>query len=118
MTKKDSGKGKVLRRMDPPFHGHYYMHEDMGVYKCKSCETPLFSSKAKIYTGSGWPSFDAALTDSIQLKKGEAKRGKEVFCVNCKQFLGLLIEGENFTAKRQRFDINSTALTFTPSTDE
>ena len=105
-------KKSALDKMEPPFSGHYYMHEDKGIYQCKSCGAELFSSEAKIHTGSGWPSFDAALKDAVSLKKGDSKRGEEVYCAECDQFLGLFIEGENFTSKKQRFDINSTALKF------
>jgi peptide methionine sulfoxide reductase MsrB len=108
-------KKQALDKMDPPFQGLYFMHQDEGVYHCKSCGAALFSSEDKIHTGSGWPSFDGAKEDAVKLKKGDAARGQEVYCSQCDSFLGILIKGENFTEKKKRYDINSTALKFKAS---
>ncbi len=104
----------IVTKMDEPFQGQYYMHEDKGIYKCMKCDQPLFSSKAKINTGSGWPSFDKALKDAVETHKGDYERGEEVHCSVCKQFVGLLIKGENFTDAKLRYDINSSAVKFVP----
>ena len=40
-----------------PFSNKYYRHKGRGQYLCKVCQEPLFSSKAKYDSGSGWPSF-------------------------------------------------------------
>ena len=111
---RKKSSSNIRTKMDEPFQGQYYTHEDNGVYKCRNCGQPLFSSKAKIHTGSGWPSFDNALKDAVDTQKGDSKRGEEVHCLECKSFLGLLIKGENFTSAGMRFDINSTAIKFAP----
>ena len=36
----------------------YNFTKEEGVYVCAACETPLFESKDKYDSGSGWPSFD------------------------------------------------------------
>lgn len=97
--------------MDPPIQGQYYMHESMGTYHCRSCQRALFSSVHKFYSGSGYPSFDRPLSDSVRLKKG-LNRGRAVHCADCDAFLGRLIQDENFTETKQRYDINSSALQF------
>ena len=40
-----------------PFSNKYNRHKGRGQYLCKVCQEPLFSSKAKYDSGSGWPSF-------------------------------------------------------------
>ena len=111
---RKKSESNIATQMDEPFQGQYYMHEDEGIYKCRKCDQNLFSSKAKIHTGSGWPSFDKALSDAVEVKKGEADRGKEVYCSSCKQFIGLFIKGESFSDAKQRFDINSSVIKFAP----
>ena len=39
------------------FTGKYNKHNENGVYKCIGCGTPLFSSRTKYESGTGWPSF-------------------------------------------------------------
>jgi len=40
-----------------PFTGEYNDNKAEGVYYSVAAETPLFSSKDKFDSGSGWPSF-------------------------------------------------------------
>ena len=97
--------------MDPPIQGQYYMHESVGVYCCRACQTPLFSSAGKFYSGSGYPSFDRCLPGAVQLSDG-LERGRAVHCSACEAFLGRLIRDEAFTDTHHRYDINSSALQF------
>ncbi|GAH46463.1 unnamed protein product, partial [marine sediment metagenome] len=39
-------------------------NEEKGIYYCAGCGTPLFDSKIKFKSGSGWPSFSAPIKDS------------------------------------------------------
>ena len=36
-----------------------------GTYLCRNCGLAIFSSKDKFYSGSGWPSFDREIKNSI-----------------------------------------------------
>src|SRR5262245_49446976 len=45
------------RGTEPAFSGKYLNSKGEGVYKCVSCKTPIFDSKTKFDSGTGWPSF-------------------------------------------------------------
>lgn len=97
--------------MDPPIQGQYYMHEGSGIYECRKCESSLFSSAHKFYSGSGYPSFEKAIDNSVR-RGDRMDRGIAVHCAKCGYFLGRMIRDEGFTDMQHRFDINSSALRF------
>ncbi len=42
---------------EPPFTGKYWNQHEDGIFACVCCGTPLFDSKTKFESGTGWPSF-------------------------------------------------------------
>jgi len=50
---------KVARQQgtEPPFRNEYHDHHEDGVYFSVCSDTPLFDSKDKFESGTGWPSF-------------------------------------------------------------
>ena len=50
---------RILRTegTEQPFCGTLLDNKKTGVYLCAGCELPLFSSRAKFHSGTGWPSF-------------------------------------------------------------
>ena len=103
----------VLREKgtEPAFSGKL-LHDDRdGMYKCKVCNSQLFSSDAKFDSGTGWPSFDEVIPGSI-LEIPDDSYGMhriEVVCAKCKSHLGhLFLDGPTKTGKR--YCLNSVCL--------
>ena len=53
----------VLREggTEPKFSSTLLAEKAMGTYRCAGCDTPLFDSRQKFDSGTGWPSFANAL---------------------------------------------------------
>ena len=48
-----------------PFTGEYTDMDDKGTYSCVVCDSPLFLSKTKFHSSSGWPSFWAPIKGAL-----------------------------------------------------
>lgn len=107
---------KVLREKEtePAFSNEYNANKKKGTYLCAACEQPLFSSKAKFDSGTGWPSFFAPLEkNSVKevLDKSYGMIRTEVVCSNCGGHLGhLFTDGPEPTGLR--YCLNSVSLDF------
>lgn len=102
----------ILRKgTEYPGTGEYNHFKEEGIFVCRQCEAPLFTSEDKFDSGCGWPSFDEASPNVERVLDADGRR-VEIICKNCKGHLGHVFEGERFTAKNTRHCVNSLSIKF------
>ena len=82
----------VLRNhgTERPFTSPLNDEKRTGVFRCAGCGEPLFDSKTKYESGSGWPSFYAPMADSVDTTSDNSHGmiRTEVTCAKCGGHLG------------------------------
>ena len=105
----------VLREYDTerPFSSPLNKLYEAGTYICAGCKQPLYASETKFDSGTGWPSFYAALPNAVgtSVDKSFLMTRTEVHCDRCGGHLGHIFnDGPQPTGKRHC--INGVALNF------
>jgi peptide-methionine (R)-S-oxide reductase len=107
---------EVLREKgtEVAFTGEYWDNHKKGTYVCAACQLPLFDSKTKFESGTGWPSFYQPIEEKAVLKIEDTSYGmvrEEIACSQCGGHLGHVFEdGPQPTGLR--YCMNSASLKF------
>ncbi|WP_353203685.1 peptide-methionine (R)-S-oxide reductase MsrB [Sphingomonas sp.] len=107
----------VLRHenTETPFTSPLNDEHRAGMFACAGCALPVFSSKTKFDSGTGWPSFWAPLAGAVRTRVDSTLgfSRTEVHCRRCGGHLGHVFDdGPKPTGKR--YCMNGVAMTFAP----
>lgn len=100
---------------EPPLSSHLNMEKRPGVYVCRACRLPLFTSEMKFESGTGWPSFFTSITKHLATKRDFLLiiPRTEYHCVRCGGHQGHVFD-DGPAPTGERWCNNGLALSFVP----
>jgi peptide-methionine (R)-S-oxide reductase len=104
---------------EPPFRNAYWDHHEDGVYFSVGSDTPLFDSRDKFESGTGWPSFTQPIEPLFVAETTDDSHGMtrtEVHSAVDGGHLGHVFP-DGPAPTHQRYCMNSAALKFMPRKD-
>ena len=113
---------QVLREngTERAFAGKLWDEKSAGTYRCKGCGEPVFSSRTKFDSGTGWPSFYEPMGGGAvetETDRSLFMTRTEVHCSKCGGHLGHVFP-DGPQPGGQRYCINSCSLDFDESVAE
>lgn len=108
----------VLRQGSTEFPGTSPLNSEhrSGLFVCAGCALPLFASRTKFDSGTGWPSFYDHLPKAIGTRSDSSlgEQRTEVHCARCAGHLGHVFDdGPQPTGLR--YCMNGVAMAFHPA---
>ncbi|MHA8081827.1 peptide-methionine (R)-S-oxide reductase MsrB [Aquirufa sp. A-Brett2-15D] len=106
----------ILRQKgtERPYTGKFLMHTEKGMYTCRGCGAPLFSSNSKFDSHCGWPSFDKEVKAGVIKETVDNTLGMrrvEITCAKCGGHLGHVFD-DGPTDTGLRYCVNSVSIGF------
>ena len=98
---------------EPSFSSPLDKEKRAGTFACAGCSLPLFSSKTKFDSGTGWPSFWKPLDNAV-VEESDTTLGMrrvEILCRRCGGHLGHVFE-DGPPPTGLRYCMNGLALAF------
>jgi peptide-methionine (R)-S-oxide reductase len=105
---------------EPPFCGGLLDNKQDGIYGCRLCGLPLFRSRAKFESGTGWPSFFEPFDPDHIREIQDVSYGMvrtEIRCRRCDGHLGHVFP-DGPPPSGQRYCLNSASMEFFPAGSE
>lgn len=113
---------RVLRKAatERPFSSPLNNVKAPGTFVCAACGNELYETKYKFDSGTGWPSFDRAVENSLAYSS-DRKLGyerSELLCGDCGGHLGHVFDDGPQETTGKRHCINGVALKFVPKEEK